>query len=79
LSSVFEPLYTVYTTGILWNNTGVNISALIGTPRNKAGTPFHTRVKTVPRPIRLTSDISNLRQGNRYDLVITVTDTVKHL
>ena len=79
LSSVSEPLYAVYTTGILRDNTGVDISALVGTPRNEAGTPFYTGVKSVPRPVRLTAYITYLRQGNRYDLVVAVSDTVKHL
>ena len=55
LSSVSEPLNAVYATGILRNNTGVDISALVGTPRNKAGTPLYTGVKAVPRPVRLSS------------------------
>ena len=79
LSSVSKPLNAVYTAGILRNNTGVDISALVGTPRNEAGTPFYTGVKSVPRPVRLTAHITYLRQSNRYDLVVAVSDTVKHL
>ena len=79
LSSVSEPLYTVYTTGILWNNTGVDISTLIGTPRNKAGTLFYTGVKAIPRPIGLSAHIAYLRQSDRYNLTVAVSDTVKHL
>ena len=75
LSSVSEPLYAVYATGILRNNTGVDISALVGTPRNEAGTPLYTGVKSVPRPVRLTAYITYLRQSNRYDLVVAVSDT----
>ena len=58
LSSVSEPLNAVYATGILRNNTGVDISTLVCTPRNKAGTPFYTGVKSVPRPVRLTAYIT---------------------
>ena len=79
LSSVSEPLNAVYTAGILRNNTGVDISALVGTPRDEAGTPLYTGVKAVPRPVRLTAYITYLRQSNRYDLVVAVSDTVKHL
>lgn len=59
LSSVSEPLYAVYTTGILRNNTGVDISALVGTPRNKAGTPLYTGVKSVPRPVNFSLSCFN--------------------
>ena len=75
LSSVSKPLNAVNTAGILRNNTGVDISALVGTPRNEAGTPLYTGVKSVPRPVRLTAYITYLRQSNRYDLVVAVSDT----
>ena len=61
------------------DRASVQIAALVGTPGNEAGTPFHTGVKSVPRPVRLTAYITYLRQGNRYDLVVAISDTVKHL
>lgn len=41
-------------------NPTFQIATLLGTPRYKAGTPFHTAVKTVPRPVRLTAHIAKL-------------------
>ena len=48
LPTVFEPLDTVDAACELRNDAAVDIAALIGTPGNKAGTPFHTAFKTVP-------------------------------
>ena len=55
LSTVFEPLDAIDAACKLGNNSGINVAALVGAPRYKAGTPFHTAVKTVPRPVRLTA------------------------
>ena len=76
MPSVFEPLNAVYATSVLRNDTCVDIATLIGTPTDKAGAPFHSAVKAVPRPVRFAADISDLRQRNRHDLVIAVSDTV---
>lgn len=59
-TSVFKLLNAFYTTDMFWNNTDVDISALIGTPRNKASAPFYPRVETMPKPVRRTSDIAPL-------------------
>ena len=77
LPTVFEPLDAVHAACELRNNTAVDITALIGTPRNKAGTPFHTGVKAVPRPIGLTAYIADLRQGHSDDGVVPGVDAVK--
>ena len=50
LSVALKPIHTVRTEGILWYDSAFQITALLGTARYKAGTPFHTAVKTVPRP-----------------------------
>ena len=42
LSTVFEPLHSIDAACELRNNAAVEIAALIGTPRNKAGAPFYT-------------------------------------
>ena len=67
LSTVFEPLDTVDAARKLRDNAAVDIAALIGTPRNKAGAPFYTAFKSIPRPIGLTAHIADLRQGHRDD------------
>lgn len=77
LPTVFEPLDTVDAACELRNNAAVDIATLIGTPRHKAGTPFHTRVKAVPRPIGLTAHIANLRQCYRNDGVVPGVDAIE--
>lgn len=76
LSSVLKPIHAVRTKGIFRYHAAIDIAALIGTPRHEAGTPFHTTLKAVPRPIRLTADITYLRQGNGHDFAIAHRDTV---
>ena len=51
LTPAFEPLHTVDTAGKIRNNAGTQIAAFIGTPTDKAGTPFHSFHKSVPTPI----------------------------
>ena len=48
LSTIFEPLDTVYTACEFWNDAVFDIAALVGAPAHKAGTPFHTALKAVP-------------------------------
>lgn len=48
LPSVLKPLRAVDAACKLGDNAAVDIATLVGTPRNEAGTPFHTPVKTVP-------------------------------
>ena len=78
LSSIFEPLDAVHATRIFWHNPGVDIAALIGAPAYKTSTPFHTASETVPRPIRLTAHIAHLRKSDGDDLILAITDAVKH-
>ena len=77
LSTVFEPLHSIDAACELRNNAAVEIAALIGTPRHKAGTPFHTGVKAVPRPIGLTAHIADLRQGHSDDGIVPGVNAVK--
>ena len=76
LSTVFEPLDTVDAARKLRDNAAVDIAALIGTPRNKAGAPFYTAFKSIPRPIGLTAHIADLRQGHRDDGIIPEINTI---
>ena len=78
LSTIFEPLDAVHAACIFGYNPGVNIAALIGTPAHEAGTPFHTASEAIPRPIRLAAHIAHLRKRHGDDLIVTVSDTVKH-
>ena len=50
LSIVPKPIHTIWTKGIFRYDSAFQIAALFGTPRYNAGTPFHTAIKTVPRP-----------------------------
>ena len=61
LPTVFEPLHPVDAACEFWYHATVDIAALIRTPTYKAGAPFHTPVKAVPRPIGLTAHIADLR------------------
>ena len=76
LPTVFEPLDTVDAACELRNNAAVDIATLIGTPRHKAGTPFHTPLKAVPTPIRLTAYISDLRQCHIDNLAVAARNAV---
>ena len=77
LVTVFEPLDTIDTACKFRDHAAVDIAALIRTPAHKAGAPFHTGVKAVPRPIGLTAHIANLRQCYRNDGIVPGIDAVK--
>ena len=63
----------------LWNNTSVDIAALIGTPAHKAGAPFHTAAKAVPAPIGRTACVPHLRERHGDELAVASGNAVKHL
>ena len=71
-----EPCHTRRTPCELRNNAVFDIAALVGAPGHKAGAPLHTGVKPIPRPIRHTAHIADLRQGHRYDLVVAGADAI---
>ena len=77
LVTVFEPLDTIDTACKFRDHAAVDIAALIRTPAHKAGAPFHTGVKAVPRPIGLTAHIADLRQGHSDDGIVPGIDAVK--
>ena len=62
---------------ILRNNACFDIAALIGTLRNEINSPFHTAVKALPTPIRLTAHIADLQQRNRDDFTVTHANTIE--
>ena len=78
LPTVFEPLPPVDAACEFWYHATVDIAAFIRTPTHKAGAPFCTPVKALPRPIGLTAHIADLRQGNGHDFAVTNGDTIKH-
>ena len=78
LSTIFEPLDAVHAACIFGYNPGVNIAALIGTPTYKASTPFHSASEAVPRPVRFAAYIADLRKRHGDDMIVTVSDTLKH-
>ena len=79
LSSILKPLNAIDTACKFRDNPGINIAALIGTPAHETGTPLYTGVKAVPRPIRLTADIADLRKCNGYNLSVSARNAVKYL
>lgn len=78
LPSVLKPLRAVYAACEFGYNPGINIPALVSAPRHKTSTPFHTRVKAIPTPIRFSAHIADLRQRNGYNLIAAVRDTIKN-
>ena len=77
LVTVFEPLDTIDAACKFRYHAAVNIAALVGTPAYKAGAPFHTGIKAIPRPIGLTAHIADLRQCHCDDGIVPGIDTVK--
>ena len=77
LTSVLEPLHSVYAACEFRNHAGFNIAALVGAPAHEAGTPLHTAAEAVPRPVRLAAYIAHLRQGNGHDLIVAVMDAIE--
>ena len=70
-SALLEPRHTLRCTGRkLRNDARLDITALVGTPANKAGAPFYSAVKTVPAPVRLTADIPHLGECHGDDLAV---------
>ena len=65
-----KPIHTVRTKGEFWHDAAFQITALVGTPRHEAGTPFHTPLKSVPAPVGLTALVAKLRQSNLHDCLI---------
>ena len=47
-SPIFEPLNPIDASSEFRNHTSVQIPALVGTPTDKTGAPFHTGAKAVP-------------------------------
>ena len=78
LASILEPVDTVDTACIFGNNTSLDIPALIGAPRYKAGAPLNARAETVPAPVGLTAHITKLRQRNRNNLIVGSVDAVEN-
>ena len=65
-----EPADAVSNSSELRYCTALNISALICTPGNEAGAPFHTAVETVPAPEFLSSSVADLLGSNADDLAV---------
>ena len=79
-SARLEPRHPLRCTGRkLRNDASFNIAALVSTPAHKASAPLNTGIKTVPRPVWLSAHISNLREGDGYDLIVRPCNPVKHL
>ena len=78
--ALLEPGYTLGRAGRkLRNNTGVDITALIGTPAHKAGAPFHPAVKAVPAPIGSAACVPHLGKRHGNDLAIASGNTIEYL
>ena len=71
LSVTLKPICTVHAACEFWDNPAFDITTLVGTPRYEAGTPFHTPIKAIPTPIRLTALISELCQSDLHNRLVT--------
>lgn len=78
LATIFEPVDSVDTACVFGNYASLDIPALIGAPRDKAGTPLNTGTEPVPAPVGLTSHIAKLRQRNRNNLIVCSVDAVEN-
>ena len=78
LLAAAEPFNAADAPGKFWGGSRIEITAFVKAPRNKAGTPFHTGVKSVPRPIGLTAHIADLRQRHLDDSIVSGIDAVKN-
>ena len=47
LPTLLKPIYTSGSSCVFWNNIYVNITASIGTPRNKTAAPLHAAIISV--------------------------------
>ena len=59
------------------DHTSVQITALVGTPGNEAGTPVHPALEAVPGPIRFPTHIPDLGEGHRHDLLATRANAIQ--
>lgn len=73
-----EPFNAADAPGEFRGGSRIKITALVKAPRNKAGAPFHTGVKSVPRPIGFTTHIADLRQCYLDDGIIPGINTIEN-
>ena len=59
--------------------TRLTFSCLVIAPRYKAGTPFHTAVKTVPAPVRIAAYIAHLTFRQFHQLRIAGASAIDEL
>ena len=78
LLAAAEPLNAADAPGKFRGGSRIKITALVKAPRNKAGAPFHTGIKAVPRPIGLTAHISDLRQRHHDDGIVPGVNTIEN-
>ena len=69
LVSGAEPFHAGGAVGMLRDNAGLNITALVGAPTHKTGAPFHARTESIPAPIGLPTHIAHLTQCHGYNIV----------
>ena len=72
-SLALKPCHTIGVACKFGDHPGVNISALAGTPGNKAGAPIHMAGIAVPAPVEISTYISKLGQGHGYNVTIVIT------
>ena len=77
LASLLELVDTVGTAGEFGYHAGIDVTALVGTPADKAATPFNTALKAVLGPIGGAAHVTHLGQGHRDDLFIAAVDLVQ--
>ena len=77
-AALLEPLHPEDAAGEFGVGAAVQVAALVGTPADKAGTPFHMVGKAVPAPIGFAAHVAQLTQCHIHN-GIPVLRGVEHL
>lgn len=70
-AALLEPLHSKDAAGEFRVGSAVQVAALVGTPADKAGAPFHMVGEAVPAPIGFSAYVAYLGQGHIYNGIST--------
>ena len=59
-ATLLEPLHSKDAAGEFWVGSAVQVAALVGTPADKAGAPYHMIGEAVPAPIGFAAYVTHL-------------------
>ena len=77
-AALLEPLHSEDAAGEFGVGSAVQVAALVGTPGDEAGAPFHMVGEAVPTPIGFAAYVAHLGQGHIHN-GIPVLRGVEHL